>query len=496
MDAGSAGGWRATGVRLLLATLSGLAYALCFPPFELRPLAWVALTPLCVALAGSGARVGFGLGFAWCAVAGVGVAGFQPAMLSDFLGWPRAAGLAALAGVLGVVGLLYAAWAAWLAWLCRRGRATPLAAAAGFALCEFLRSGLPGPAGWAPLASSQSLGTRVVQTADLGGALLPGLLLAASSFGAAALVAPGLRAPRFGLRLLGLIAAIALALLYGEWRLGQHFRSGDPVRVALIQNGVERGLRFDPRLRVSNLESQLALTREARVAGAELVLWPEHAVDFYLREPSPLRDRILAATETPGPELLLGGPHYHGAGDAVRFTNSVFLIRDGRFAGRSDKRELLPVAETRHFVAAQELRLLETRALRVGVFVCSEAIGGAVPRSLVRRGAEILVNPSNDSWFGDPAASRLHLMSAALRAVENRRSVLRPTPTGYSAIIDPQGRLLRVGPLGAPAMLLGTVYASPQVSLFQRVGDALGWISLAFVVGATYRCMRGDSRGG
>jgi apolipoprotein N-acyltransferase len=481
--------WRVPGGALLLAMLSGLLYALCFPPFEARALAWFALAPLFAALARSGALLAFVLGFAWCLVAGTGVAGFLPGMLSDFLGWPRAAGVAVFAATLSALASLYGAWTAWLAWLARRGRATPLAAAAGFAVCEFARFSLPPPAGWAPLATSQALGTRVIQTADLAGVLLPGMLLVAASFAVACLFKPALRPRRNAARMVGVAVAVACALLYGEWRLSQPFRTGDALRVALVQNGVERRFRFDPRLRIPNLESHLALSREALDAEPGLILWPEHAVDFYLREPSPLRDRILAITEVPGPDLLLGGPHYHGARDEIRFTNSIFLIRNGRFAGRSDKLELLPLAETRHFNPAEELRLLKTSQLRLGAFVCSEAIGSDVPRRLVKAGAEILVNPSNDSWFSDPAAARLHLLSAAVRSVENRRSVLRPTPTGYSAVIDPHGRLLAVGPIGRPAVVLGTAHPASVVTLFQHVGDLLGWISLAIVAGASYCCV-------
>jgi apolipoprotein N-acyltransferase len=434
------------------------------------------------------------LGFSWCLVAGAGVAGFLPGMVSDFLEWRRAAGFAVLAAALSALACLYGAWTAWLAWLSRRGRATPLAAAAGFAVCEFARFSLPSPAGWAPLATSQALGTRVIQTADLAGVLLPGMVLVATSFAIACLFKSALRPRRNAAQIVGVTIAVVCALVYGEWRLSQPFRTGDAVRVALVQNGVERRFRFDPQLRISNLESHLALSREALDAEPDLVLWPEHAVDFYLREPSPLRDRVLAITEA-GPDLLLGGPHYHGAPGEIRFTNSIFLIRNGRFAGRSDKFELLPLAETRHFDPGEELRLLETSQLRLGAFVCSEAIGSNVPRRLVKAGAEILVNPSNDSWFGDPAAARLHLLSAAVRSVENRRSVLRPTPTGYSAVIDPHGRLLAVGPVGRPALVLGTTYAASVVTLFQHVGDLLGWISLAIVAGASYRCVGVKSGG-
>jgi apolipoprotein N-acyltransferase len=175
----------------------------------------------------------------------------------------------------------------------------------------------------------------------------------------------------------------------------------------------------------------------------------------------------------------------------------VFLIRDGRFAGRYDKMALLPFAESNplqallprdvHYSPGESLRLLETSVLRVGAFLCSEALDPSLPRRLVRSGAQLLANPANDDWFGGPAPARIHLYTAAARAIENRRYLVRTTPTGYSAIIDPHGRVTAVGDLGGAEVVVGHVRASHAVTLYQQIGEAPAWLALAIVVAGTAR---------
>jgi apolipoprotein N-acyltransferase len=487
-------------VALLLAALSGLLYALSFPPAALPLLGWIALVPLFLAVSRVPPRWAFLLGVCWCVVAATGVAGFLSGMVAEFFGVSGLVGAAVFAGVVALLSPLYGAYTAWLSWLVRRRAPSAALAAAGWGVCEFARSAPAPGGGWALLAYSQVPFERVIQSVDLAGPYALGMLMVVVSFCLASLVSPVLRGRRFVAMALGAAAAVVGLLVYGDARLSQSFGSGPPVPVALVQGGVEREQRRDPAHRDASLKRQLELTGTAARGLPALIFWPEYAVDFYLREDSPERARLFEVARASGADLILGGPHYRMRTSPPRYYTSVFLIREGRFGGRYDKTAPLPFAERNplqeilplevHYSPGERVRPLETSVLPVGAFLCSEALDPALPRRLARAGAELLTNPANDDWFGTDAAARLHLHTARVRAIENRRYLVRATATGYSAIVDPRGRVTAMGSAGGSEVVSGVVQASRAVTLYQQVGEASVGLALTMMLVSSGCLMR------
>jgi apolipoprotein N-acyltransferase len=126
--------------------------------------------------------------------------------------------------------------------------------------------------------------------------------------------------------------------------------------------------------------------------------------------------------------------------------------------------------------------LLEAGDLRIGAFICWEAMYPELVREFALAGAEVLANLSNDAWFGDAAPARLHLDTAALRAIENRRYLLRATATGLSAVIDPYGRTVTESRLREAEVLSATIRPSGAHTPYQRWGDAVALAALALAL--------------
>ena len=126
--------------------------------------------------------------------------------------------------------------------------------------------------------------------------------------------------------------------------------------------------------------------------------------------------------------------------------------------------------------------MFPTAAARVGAFVCFEAMYPDFVRGFARQGAEILANPSNDDWFDHAVPARYMLDMATVRAIENRRYLVRPTTSGFSAVIDPHGRTVALSDFGKPAILTASVYPSRVQTPYQIWGDAVPWIAIAVVV--------------
>jgi apolipoprotein N-acyltransferase len=471
-------------------------FAAAFPPLSWTIVAWISLVPLLLACASLSPVRAAMAGVCWTVIAAAGVASFLPAMLSRYFGLAVVPGwLAALAVAAGLHGLFVSGYAAWVAWLVQRRAANPVLLAGGWLVCEFARDRLGSP--WALTAYSQLPWTPLIQSADLAGPYALGMLVAAVNACAAACLVPALRGGRPWLSATTTVAALAGAFLYGQWRVGQTFDDGPAVRVAVVQGGAPPAEQTE---RPASLARYVALTRSGAAAETSLIVWPEFAIEAYLEEASSTRDTVLRVSDEARADVILGGPHYESSAGSTRYHNSAYLVRNGRLAARYDKHRLVPFAEDGRIARAAGAAptgytpgrggfVLPATALRIGAVVCVEAMSPDLVRRAVRQGAELLVNLSNDAWFGQPAAARHQLQIATLRAVETRRYLVRAATTGFSAVIDPHGRTLAQSEFNAFQVLNATVHASHARTPYERWGDAFAWIVIAVVASVTLRSL-------
>jgi apolipoprotein N-acyltransferase len=388
----------------------------------------------------------------------------------------------------------FALFGAWLAWACSRGPVAPLVVAAAFAVCEYARANGPVANPWALLAVSQTAWPLAVQTADLAGPYAPGFLVAACNALLAGLLEPRLRGARPRMAAAAVLVILASAAVYGFAQLQRDPETGPALRVALAHAGIEPERRYVAAFVDDNLARQLTVTRAAADSAPDVVFWPELALDFHVQTDTERRNQILDAIPPGGAELVAGGLGLRRRADGeVERVNSVFLFRDAALLGHTDKVLLMPFSETHPlarllglgpdpFAAGERPRLLHLRRARLGVAVCSEAMHSAYVRRLVRAGAEILVNPSQDGWFGSVSAARQQLAAVTLRAIETRRFLVRPVAGGFAAVVDLEGRIIAASNYNEGGVVSARVYARKGATLYVRAGDWLAGLALAFVL--------------
>ena len=133
---------------------------------------------------------------------------------------------------------------------------------------------------------------------------------------------------------------------------------------------------------------------------------------------------------------------------------------------------------------------------RVGAFICYEAISPDLVRQFAAGGAELLVNITNDAWYGRTSAPHQHMAMAAFRAVENGKYLVRAANTGVTAVVDPHGRVLQRTALFERTMLVRDVAFVPGLTFYARHGDVFAWscLALAAVLLALARFARGGLR--
>lgn len=267
----------------------------------------------------------------------------------------------------------------------------------------------------------------------------------------------------------GVLALLAGAALFvgGNLRLNSPPPRDGVAHITIVQGNVEQDQKWDPELQSATLEEYLGLTAKAvRDVPTDLVVWPETAMPFFFQDHGLLAERLTRYVADTGVPILFGTPAHQAREDGAGQTyfNRAYLVTREGAVGSYDKEHLVPfgeyvplgryltfihklVAGVGDFRPGSHQAPLRTGRLALGVLICYEAIFPELAQQRVEAGANLLVNISNDAWFGDSPAPRQHLDLALLRAVEQGRAIIRGTNTGISAAIDPRGRILAQGGL-------------------------------------------------
>ncbi|MFN8543654.1 MAG: apolipoprotein N-acyltransferase [Candidatus Binatia bacterium] len=487
---------------LLVVVASALLHALAFAPWHLWPLAWCALAPFLWVVGRSTPARGVLAGLVWGSVAIWGVGGWVAPAIAVYYEQPLWFGIAfCVVGCMLLWGLPAALFGGVASWFAARTAPPlrPVLLAALWVCSEFLRARLVTGEPWMQLGYALTDVPLLMQAADLGSVPLLSFVLALVNASLVELVRPR------GRSLVVLLGAPLLAtgalLVYGGWRLATPFESRQPVAIAVVQGNNALRTQWRREFYGDTLERYVTLSRGAAARRPRLLVWPESAVTFFLGEEPAYRSHIGRLLEGLDAQLVVGGPERHRDADGWRHLNSAFLMdRAGGVLARYDKERLLPFAEffplrflaflrrrfeqVRNFAPGDGQALLPTPAGRAAVVICFEAIFPELVRERMGRGAEILLNLSNDIWLGPRAGPEQHFQMVVLRAVESRTWVVRATTTGVSAVIDPHGRVRRRAPRGEPAVLTDDVGPVAVETVYERVGDVFAWACMAGVLAA------------
>ncbi len=457
--------------RCALAATTGVLLTLLYPPFGFSALAWIALAPLLLALDGVTLWGGFGLGWLAGAVGSLGVTGlwiFHAAHDYFQLRAPLAAAFAAgttqffVGGYFGLFGMGVAA----LGTLRLRFLLVP----ALLVTVEYARSHLLSGCPWDLLGHSQA-NDRLIQICDVCGVYGLSFLLVLC---AAAITEQRHRRIAAAITL----AAVLFTFAYGQWRVTALTPDPSPtLPTTLVQANLPNRERGRPEFFSPHLDRYLELTKGG-VNSPGLIIWPENAVGFFLDDNPALLAHITDVLRLRQAALLTGAPRSDAAVGVAALYNSAYLLDGSGIRGTYDKRTLLPFVERLPLRPDESIyraggtpTLFSAEGVRFGVLICYEAIYPELAREVVRRGARLLVNISNDSWFEAGAGPEQHYEIARFRAVENRVSLVRVTNSGISGVIDPLGREIARLPKGVALAQTIAVPIGPAAAFYTRHGD-------------------------
>ena len=348
------------------------------------------------------------------------------------------------------------------------------------------------------LANSQVSFSLFIQTADLVGPYGASFLLMWFNTAAFRILYPGEETRRSHLPALGYCGVIVvLSLIYGYQRLGavgQEIAAAPKLPVAAVQGNIDIDLKWNPSLVKQNLEKHNDLTRQ--LDGVPLVIWPESAVEVWLPDQLQYLPDDLMPPLVEQSHFIFGAKSFRGqpgTANFMAFNTAFFTDAAGRVLGRYHKQVLLAFGEYLPF--ARVLSLLPAMpfgdgftagsgpvafempgGIRIGALICYEDLMPDLSRNFVKEtGANLLVNLTNDAWYGKSIGPWQHARLAQSRAIETRRSLLRVTNTGVTSLVNAKGELVESLPMFVPGVLKAEVDILDGETYYVRYGDWFVW---------------------
>ncbi len=498
--------------RALLAAAAGALLVAAFPPFDLWPLALLATAMLCWLLSWpgpvrqAGAQAGFWFGMTFFA----GSVYWVVPVMRDYGGLPWIVALLVLLLFTALLAAFFAGFAALVQHLVNRMGPAPalILAPAVWVAAELARNHLLTGFPWVRLGNALHTIPPLLQLASVTGIYGLSFLLLALASSLALLARQAQRAT--GAIYLSLLLLMVVGIYtWGSGRVSRLRGEAEPSRavdVACVQGNVPQDRKWSPEAADEILTRHLEFTRLAASRGADLVVWAESSLPFPLRGHAEFGSRVRQVVQDTGSALILGSLDWRTVGqDGRQVYNSAFLVAAGEPAQLAyDKVHLVPFGE---YVPLRQVLFFASKLVEevgemsagagqqhlaagsavqgvpaLGILICYEIIFPGLARQAVNAGAQVLLNLTNDAWFGNTAAPYQHFSEAVVRAVETGRWVVRAANTGISGIIAPSGEVVARTELGVAGLAQAEIFPRSERTLYVRSGDVFAWACVILTV--------------
>jgi len=491
--------------RAALAVASGLAMGLAFPKFDHGLLAWIALVPLFYVIEGEGLRRVFWWAYLQGFASYVVQLYWIPIPLHDFADVHMRFAIFPMLALAGIVAFntAVAIWAG--EFVARRTRIPAvLTIPVAWTAVEWIRTYFPVGFPWNLLGYTAYHNLELIQFAEFTGVYGVSALIV--FFNAVVYVVIFRRS---GHRLqavsLSALTALMIALVaFGAWRINdlKNAPSEGKFKAAMVQGNIPQSLKWDPKFLPQSYGIYQEETADAAKRGADLIVWPEAAAAFLfqpddqypaeLASDAEYRTALLTLAKNQRAPILFGAPALARADGRLGFYNRAYLVSangQGEVDAHYDKIELVPFGEYvparailgffvnkvvngfGDLIPGNEQTLFDLKGAKLGILICYESIFPDLTRREVNEGADVLVNITNDAWYGESSAPYQVLAMAALRSVETKVPMVRVANTGFSALIEPSGRITYRTPLFKRDNEIVDVSWRPVRTLYTMVGD-------------------------
>jgi apolipoprotein N-acyltransferase len=479
---------------IFLSALSGLLLSAGFPKPAMFYLAWVSLVPLLYAVQRKTGKQAFALGYICGLLHSCTCLFWIYHAIYHYGGFSTAVSLL----VLLLLCCVMAVYPALFALLAQKCEFRPLLYVFGLPCAwvalewarAFAISGFP----WANLGYTQTPLNPLIQIADITGVYGLSWLVVFGNTVIYGFIRNFCR--RSGVAVLSV--CIVCALLYGFWRCEQ-VRGLQNLTVALnvgvIQGNIAQNQKWDPAFEAETINTYSSLSLECvkKEPLPDILVWPESAMPFFYGLDDDLSPKVDSIVRQAGKPLLFGSIGAVRVEGKARLLNRAYLLdKDATVIGAYAKQHLVPFGEyvpwsnilffVRHIAAGSVDFMPGTHSGPVlfegpplGVLICYEVVFPQIARATVRRGAQVLINITNDAWYGDTGGPYQHLEIARWRAIEFRVPLVRAANTGISAVFDATGQECARLALNTRGFLTCGVHPMSYLSFYAKYGDLFAW---------------------
>jgi apolipoprotein N-acyltransferase len=485
---------------LFLAMASGVLFFLSFPKYGFGFLAWIALIPLFWAMKGAiSVRQGLLLGFIAGMIYHVGLIYWITYVVVNYGYLPVYLGIILMLLLACYLSLYTALFAAGII-LFRQKIALFFVAPVLWICLEYCKSYILTGFPWENLGYSQYLNHYLIQFADVSGVFGLSFLIVLVN----ATLFEVLTAKSKKKFILAVVVVLILTgvLIYGFNRSRQVdkiLQNAAQIEVSLIQGKIDQSIKWNDSFQKETINIYEQLSMQNAPAMGSLIVWPETALPFNYQDINQLQKQVRDISLKTKCWFIFGSTSYEKSKDDVDYYNSAYLLSpEGEIKGKYNKVHLVPYGE---YVPLREVfpfikKLtagmgdfstgtgyypLTVDNRKVGILICYEGILPFAARIYKKEGAELLVNITNDAWFGATSAPFQHFSMSVFRAVETRLYLIRAANTGISAIVNPKGEVIAKTNIFERASLKHNVKYSNIQTIYVKYGDILVFVCFGLI---------------
>ena len=514
-----------SGGRLILFTiLSGILSGLSQPfvisflsekellnPLLAGFLAWISYIPMFYILKGVEPKKGFWLGLIGGIVYFSIVLYWLDIAMTVFGNMPQYLAIPALSLLIMYCALYWGLWGYVSTYISRSiGIDFSIVAPIVFVSLEFIRNYLLSGFPWGNIAYSQYKNLVFIQIASLGGIYLVEYVILLIN----AVLERWFRfffdrkekrPVRYSVVLLVILSFVYIYGLIRASIVNTEMIDSQKIKASLLQGNIDQGIKKrSSQYQGTILSNYLDLIERSKEFGPDIVIWPEAA--FPLSLPDEMTsfanpDRLLNADTFPFVQIVGVSTYYYSQGKRLLHNGAFILDENLDVVGRYYKSHLVPFGEyvplgipvekfvsgVGTFVPGEEVKPVEVvhngKSIKAGILICYEGIFPEISREQTRKGANILVNLTNDAWYGISSAPYQHLSMYVFRAIENGRYILRVANTGVTAFINPYGKITSQIEIFERAILNDEVSLIDGLTVYTIIGDVFAILCLLISAG-------------
>jgi apolipoprotein N-acyltransferase len=296
---------------------------------------------------------------------------------------------------------------------------------------------------------------------------------------------------RIGIETIFTFSLVVCILVYGYSRLkekGDNTSKGRELRAVVVQGNIDQSLKWDSDFQEETVSIYTKLSLESADFKPQLIIWPETALPYFFQDISHLSKEVFEVAKITNANILFGSPAYVKDKDSIFYYNRAYMISKNRVFDYYDKVHLVPFGEyvplkkyipfvhrlvpaAGDFSIGKKVQPIHSPDLTIGALICFETIFPDISRKFATQGAELLVNLTNDAWFGRTSAPYQHLSMAVLRCVESGLPMVRAANTGISAFILANGKIVDSSKLFAREILQKKIKLTHKKTFYSQLGD-------------------------